>query len=207
METQVKERLTGAIILVALVVLLVPELLTGPHSAAAPAAVNKANDAPLRSYTVNLAADGSTPRQQAAPVALPPKDAVAKGPTPEESEALEAKLLPQSPAQELPPAPAVEKQATVERPPVEAKPPPPASPPLRKGWSVQLGTFKSRDNAQRLAKQLKSKGFNAFVADGGGKNGKLYRVRVGPVADRAAASALAAKLRQNGHTGSVVTYP
>ncbi|HEY0766760.1 MAG TPA: hypothetical protein VGD47_02275, partial [Steroidobacteraceae bacterium] len=54
-----KERLTGAIILVALIVLLVPELLTGPvRSAPRAAAVTPAAEgAPLRSYTIKLADD------------------------------------------------------------------------------------------------------------------------------------------------------
>ena len=52
-----KERLTGAIILVALIVLLVPELLTGPvRSATAPQpAATSAEESPLRSYTIDLA--------------------------------------------------------------------------------------------------------------------------------------------------------
>ena len=54
-----KERLTGAIILVVLIVLLVPELLSGPSRSVspAPAAVTSSEDPPLRSYTINLADD------------------------------------------------------------------------------------------------------------------------------------------------------
>ena len=54
-----KERLTGAIILVVLIVLLVPELLSGPsRSAPAPqAAATSSEEPPLRSYTINLADD------------------------------------------------------------------------------------------------------------------------------------------------------
>ena len=54
-----KERLTGAIILVVLIVLLVPELLSGPsRSAPAPqAAAPSTEEPPLRSYTINLADD------------------------------------------------------------------------------------------------------------------------------------------------------
>jgi DedD protein len=55
----VKERLTGAIILVVLIVLLVPELLSGPsRSAPVPqAAATSSEEPPLRSYTINLADD------------------------------------------------------------------------------------------------------------------------------------------------------
>src|SRR3569833_3174930 len=59
LELLVKERLTGAIILVVLVVLLVPELLSGPKGpAATPPATGAASpsseEPPLRSYTINL---------------------------------------------------------------------------------------------------------------------------------------------------------
>ena len=55
-----KERLTGAIILVVVIVLLVPELLSGPSRSAPPPQTSLATsseEAPLRSYTINLADD------------------------------------------------------------------------------------------------------------------------------------------------------
>jgi len=91
----VKERLTGAIILVVLVVLLVPELLSGPKGPAAippapGAASPSSEEPPLRSYTINLgdehsqsqtangAADSSGPPQpsvQAQPTTTPDEGA------------------------------------------------------------------------------------------------------------------------------------
>ena len=58
-----KERLTGAIILVVVIVLLVPELLSGPSRStpqALPALATSSEEAPLRSYTINLADDAHT---------------------------------------------------------------------------------------------------------------------------------------------------
>src|SRR6478736_7909370 len=52
MEARAKQRLTGAIILVTLFVLLVPELLTGPHDSH-PAA-DTSNDDGLHRYTIDL---------------------------------------------------------------------------------------------------------------------------------------------------------
>ena len=62
-----KERLTGAIIIVALIVLLVPELLSGPVRSAPRTAtvVPSAEEPPLRSYTINLTED-TRPRSSAA---------------------------------------------------------------------------------------------------------------------------------------------
>jgi len=180
---------------VALIVLLVPELLSGPGRSA-PTATRRADEPPMRSYTINLA-EGSV-KQTVVP----------------EPEALAAKVV-------QPPAPAENPPATQQTPaPAETpanteavKPtPPPATPvhtepPPVTGWSIQLGSFVSRDNAQRLVKELKGKGFTAFMLEGNGHNGKVYRVRVGPAADRAAAAALATKLRSVGQPGSVVPYP
>lgn len=71
MESRLKERLTGAVILVALIVLIVPEIYrrAAPTSAAVPpAARSDAPAAPTRSYTIELAA----PPAAAPPAAMPP---------------------------------------------------------------------------------------------------------------------------------------
>ena len=76
-----KERLTGAIILVALTVLLVPELLTGPVRFAPRAAsvAPSAEEPPLRSYTINLA-DDTHSRSAAATGPLQPTPLTAPAP-------------------------------------------------------------------------------------------------------------------------------
>jgi len=68
---------------------------------------------------------------------------------------------------------------------------------------VQLGSFASRANADGLARQVRLQGFQVSVSQG--SSGRhLYRVRVGPAHDRAAAAALAQQLHAAGHSGSVV---
>jgi cell division septation protein DedD len=67
---------------------------------------------------------------------------------------------------------------------------------------VQLGSFASRANAERLAKQVRGQGFTVSVSQG--SSGRLYRVRVGPAHDRAAAGELAQQLRARGHGGAIV---
>ena len=52
MDSRAKQRLTGAVILVALFVLLVPELLTGPREAHPPA--DDGSEEGLRRYTIDL---------------------------------------------------------------------------------------------------------------------------------------------------------
>jgi DedD protein len=72
-------------------------------------------------------------------------------------------------------------------------------------WSVQLGSFASRANADNLTRQVKGQGFSAFVLTGGSGTAVRYRVRVGPLADRESAERMAAKLKSVGHVGSVVS--
>jgi cell division septation protein DedD len=71
-------------------------------------------------------------------------------------------------------------------------------------WWTQLGSFSSRDNAQKLGQQLRAAGFNVDVSKvrAGGK--ELFRVRAGPVADRADALALQARLAAAGHKSTLV---
>jgi cell division septation protein DedD len=58
---------------------------------------------------------------------------------------------------------------------------------------VQVGAFAASEAAEEIAADLLGKGYSVFVAEPTGGDGR-WRVRVGPVADRAAADALAATL-------------
>lgn len=84
--------------------------------------------------------------------------------------------------------------------------PAPRAPVVASGFAVQLGSFSDRANADRLVTELKKQGFPAFVSPLS-KPKKLYRVRVGPVADRAAAQAMATRLATFKRSGKVVPHP
>jgi cell division septation protein DedD len=268
LEARVKERLTGAIILVALLVLLVPELLTGPssESSAKPAGDNSA---PVRTYTIDLADDPAANRRANANPAPAQEAAVTNEPigaaSPETATEPESVAAADMPAESDVPATAaaqesassdlgvahgstadpeaakpVEPRAATRGPGSAApepkpvapeperprsafgpgaaphaepvKPPAPARVEARRpaaskgGWSVQLGAFGSRENAERLVKQVKGKGFPVAINENA--SSKLrYRVRVGPERDRAAADVLAAKLRAAGHKDATVIPP
>jgi DedD protein len=192
----VKERLTGAVILVALIVLLVPELLTGPVRPATRTAggAQPTEGPPLRSYTIKLdeeahaaPADSPAPAAPAAPAAEPPALAPMAAAPP-----AAARPAPTPPASETASPPAA-PQAT----------PVTASNSADRGWVVQLGSFANSVNAQRLARQLTARGFKVSVMRAT-TGRRLYRVLVGPTHDRAGALQLAAKLRAAGHSGSIV---
>lgn len=76
------------------------------------------------------------------------------------------------------------------------------------GWAVQLGSFSAAGNADALASRMREAGFEAFVQRIQASNGTMYRVRVGPVADRDAAEALAVRVRErSGEPAVVVEHP
>ena len=197
-----KERLTGAIILVALIVLLVPELLTGPvHSAPRVNPVaSSSEEPPLRSYTIKLA-DEAHPRsaavhsgpEQPAPLAAPPAPSAGAVTTPPAAG---------EPSPTVPPPAATTPGATHAAPAASAAAPTETGAEGSGTYLVQLGSFASRANAERLARQVRTQGFPVSVSQG--SSGHLYRVRVGPAHDRAAASELAQQLRARGHSGAIV---
>jgi cell division septation protein DedD len=196
-DVQAKDRLTGAVILVVLLVLVVPELLSGPEHKVAAVATPRSDDPPMRSYTVDLADEARNrhaPSSAAAPATPPPATApvvVATAP----------------PVAPTPPAAVPPVQQTARAGAAVAHPVAPEPAPAGAGWTVQLGTFASRANAERLVRDLKSQGFAAFLTESGSGGRELYRVRVGPAGARAAAEALGAKLRAAGHTGTLTQRP
>jgi DedD protein len=185
MDRRVKERLIGASILVAFIVLVVPELLSGPKSESAPSGrADLAAPEPMRNITLDLATSkapaNSDEQASASEVAAPP---AASAPPPT--------ARPAPAAINAPPATSVETPA-----------PSPIS--SGHGWAVQLGSFANRANSDGLVHQLKSEGFSAYVLAGGSGSALRYRVRVGPVADRQSADRMAAKLKSLGHVSSIV---
>ena len=63
-------------------------------------------------------------------------------------------------------------------------------------WAVQVGSFSTLDNAERLRDQLRAQGFRAFVDVARTSKGETYRVRVGPELDRKRAKAVREELRK-----------
>jgi len=217
MDRRVKERLIGASILVVLIVLVVPELLSGPKSvvpSATPAAIFPASaPEPTRNVTVDLATSKAPANSEvepaeaakggeAAPTPAPSTDgssstAVSTSTTPTSTAPTSTASESAAPASA---APATDAAATAK--PVETAAPSPIS--TRAAWAVQLGSFASRTNADNLSRRLKGQGFSVYVLSGGSGASVRYRVRVGPLADRDSAERTAAKLKSIGHASSLV---
>lgn len=76
------------------------------------------------------------------------------------------------------------------------------------GWAVQLGAFKSQDEANKLLARARGAGLPSFVDSTGQGAEKLWRVRLGPEPDRAASEKLRDQARQKlAVSGMIVTVP
>lgn len=225
LDTALRNRLTGAIILVLIAVLLLPELLTGSGGAAgrsAPAgsATRDAAGAPLQTLQIDLSGSARAPAGSPS-AALPetPEDAEpppgpVQLPVPEVSQP-PAEATPQASVQESVPAPVPEPvQQPAQQParaPVvpEAVPATPAAAPAPGAtrYFVQVGTFATRERAEAAQKDLARRGFEVIINETTSGARQFHRVRVGPVADRATAVALEARLRPLAPDRAIVAVP
>jgi DedD protein len=204
MDRRVKERLVGASILVVLIVLIVPELLSGPAPGPVTPKLPVSAPEPVRNVTVDLATN-KAPAPEPAAEAASASSAQPPGTGSGDAASAVAEPTPAPPAPVVPPAP-------VPSAPLETTAPPPTSAattpkPAAAGhsWAVQLGSFASHANADKLVRKLKAQGFSVYVLSGGSGASLRYRVRVGPMADRGAAAQAAARLKSLGHVGSLVS--
>jgi DedD protein len=212
MDRRVKERLVGASILVVLIVLIVPELLSGPAPAPVGPRPPVSAPEPVRNVTVDLATAKAPALEPAMDPAATPGAAAAgaeAGTVPRTGASVPPQAAPSAAA--APPAAGAQNAASSD--PLESAAPAPttpaaaavAKPAAAHGWAVQLGSFASRANADKLAHQVKGQGFSVFVLPGGSGGAQRYRVRIGPLADRTAATQTEAKLKALGHMGTVVS--
>ncbi len=195
-EQQLKERLVGAVVVVAVGVILIPVLLDGPAGSAGSRSIGlelPAPDSESRTHTIRL----GEPREQP-PVARPsPSTPVER--SPERGSVSRAP----APAPEKRPSPAKTQSRPAAPAPAPVEPPVPA-PPENGEWAVQVGSFSNPDNAGRLSQRLVSEGYPSFVARLVTDGRTMHRVRVGPMDSRKSAEALLAKLAGSGHQGRVV---
>lgn len=76
------------------------------------------------------------------------------------------------------------------------------------GWAVQLGAFKSQDEANKLSARARGAGLPSFVDSIGQGAEKLWRVRLGPEPDRAGSEKLRDQAKQKlTISGMIVTVP
>ena len=210
-----KQRMVGALVLVALAVIFLPMLFSRQDEQR-----QVTVDAPTAPQAP------SVPPVQVEPVVVPEPQALPQEPVPSDEELAEQPAVPSTPIAPAPatPAPAAPSKPTVAPVPVPATPaikPAPSQPitaaptkpdttqsrvdanGLSVSWSVQLASLTSRESAENLQKTLRSQGYNAYIRSADGKN----RVFVGPLIERAEADRLRDLLsRQQNLKGFVVRF-
>ena len=203
-----KQRMVGALVLVALAVIFLPMLFSRQDE--------------QRQVTVEAPAAPQAPvvpQVQMETVAVPEPQTLPQEPVPTDEEVAED-TAPVAPVAPAPTAPIMITKPVA--PPAVAKPiPAPAQTitasstkpdttqsrvdanGLSVSWSVQLASLSSRASAESLQKTLRSQGYNAYIRSADGKN----RVFVGPLIERAEADRLRDLLgRQQNLKGFVVRF-
>ncbi|PMZ88512.1 MULTISPECIES: SPOR domain-containing protein [unclassified Pseudomonas] len=206
-----KQRMVGALVLVALAVIFLPMLFSRQDE--------------QRQVTVEAPAAPQAPEMpqvQVEPVAVPEPQALPQEPVPSDDEiAQQESAVPAVPVVPTP-APAAKPAAPAPVPALAAKPATAPAQPitaapgkpdttqsrvdangLSVSWSVQLASLSNRESAEKLQKTLRSQGYNAYIRTADGKN----RVYVGPLIERAEADRLRDLLnRQQNLKGFVVRF-
>ncbi|AAY91354.1 SPOR domain-containing protein [Pseudomonas protegens] len=204
-----KQRMVGALVLVALAVIFLPMLFSREDE--------------QRHVTVDVPSApqaAAMPQVQVEPVVVPEPQVLPEGSVPADEH---EPVVQQAPSTPIAPAPVVAPAPTVaSKPAPVAKPAPTPVPPqpvasakpdtsqsrvdangLSVSWSVQLASLSSRESAENLQKTLRSQGYNAYIRSAEGKN----RVFVGPLIERAEADRLRDLLgRQHNLKGFVVRF-
>lgn len=196
MERALKERIIGVIVLVVFAVIIVPVFLDGPpdqsdvisESLLLPGQNSEAR----KQQTIVLDRDRDEPVPSASNSSQVQQTAAG-------SAATQAKAEPDSlQSRNEPPQHAVPEEAPASTGTVKSE---------TGLWAVQLGSFSSQENAERLAAELRKQGYAAFLSQIKTGDSSLHRVRIGPQKDRDAAEAVAAKLKSAGHACQVVPHP
>ncbi|RON20806.1 cell division protein [Pseudomonas brassicacearum] len=204
-----KQRMVGALVLVALAVIFLPMLFSRQDEQR-----QVVVDAPAAPHAP------AVPQVQVEPVVVPEPQALPQEPVPSDDEIAqqEAPTAPIAPAVPVAPAPVAKpvapapaaKSTTPPAQPIAAAPTKPDTTQSRidanglsVSWSVQLASLSSRESAESLQKDLRSQGYNAYIRSSDGKN----RVFVGPLIERAEADRLRDLLdRQKKLKGFVVRF-
>lgn len=180
LDKGLKQRMVGALVLMALAVIFLPMLLSREDE--------------LRHVVVDAPAMPQAPvmpQIEMQPVIVPDPQILPDEPVPESIE----------PAATAAQAPAAEAAT----PGVDATPPAARldANSLPVSWSVQLASLSSRSGAESLQKTLRTQGYNAYIRSVDGMN----RVFVGPLVERVEANRLRDQLnRQHKLNGFVVRF-
>ncbi|MEX0730884.1 MAG: SPOR domain-containing protein [Aquisalimonadaceae bacterium] len=214
MEQRHKQRIIGAVVIVALGVIFLPMLLRGPVERGGldvPMEIPPRPDSPISGQPAPTPREVEPRALERIPIRAPERDTAAAAPEPTsqptEPASESPEPVPEPDEVPEPPADAVTESEPEPEPEPEPQPRPPASAELA-SFAVQVGSFRNQDNAMGLRNRLRDQGFSAFVEEATAGGNPIYRLRVGPVVDRAEAEELARRLRQTADLdGLIVSHP
>lgn len=189
-----KQRIVGAAVLVALLLIIVPAVLDfsrderndmkGMEIPPGPDAM-KMEVLPLEEWSqkvepgvdspappVDVVAEGRVPESVEPPQSVPD---VAPPPAPPQVESKPVAPAPSTPAVKVAPVPAAPKRE---------------APAVSGGWIVQVASLSVEAKANELRDKLRKAGHPAQVESAKGGSGTVYRVKAGPVASRDEAETL-----------------
>ena len=190
MDPQLKQRMVGALVLVAAAVLIVPLWLDGGYRDPR----NQQRDMapmPADQFPPNVP---SVPAQTTTEIDAGLDASSASLATTALANVIPPPVLPDAPGVPVP-VPVV--------PPPAAPPAPDPAPATVDGletslrWAVQLGSFSSRDNAELLLRRLQAAGTAGHIVAVKESYGMTFRVRAGPLEERAEALKLREKLARS----------
>jgi len=204
MDSALKQRLLGAAVLIALLIIFVPMFLgsSPPKEASAIQNVDIPPEPERKFETRTLPVESSKPAIPAAPKpSTDDKVATVDTKASASFEAPDAKAPDKAPtasATTAPAAPAASETKTAAdaaKPAVVDATPAPTSPGGR--FSVNLGVYADQGHADALVAKLKKAGFAAYSEATEYQGKSAQRVRVGPYADRSAAESARLKIKRD----------
>lgn len=211
LDNAYKQRMVGALVLVALAVIFLPMLFS-----------RQDEQRQIRVEAPAAPQAPAVPQVQVEPVAVPEPQSLPQEPVPSDEEIAQEQAPSMPIAPSVPVTPAAPPVVTSKPVTAPAAPKPAAAQPvapaaakpdvsqsridangLSVSWSIQLASLASRQSAESLQKTLRSQGYNAYIRTAEGKN----RVFVGPLIERAEAERLRDLLsRQQNLKGFVVRF-
>ncbi|USR41563.1 SPOR domain-containing protein [Ectopseudomonas hydrolytica] len=196
LDKGLKQRMVGALVLVALAVIFLPMLLSREDEMR-----RVVVDAPPMPQAPAAAQIVVQPAEVVEPEELPEEPLPVGEEAPQLVEIPEPTKVQPPPVAAPKPEPAKVEQAVTSAPAKPESRLDPNSLPI--SWSVQLASLSSRGGAENLQKTLRSQGYNAYIRTFDGMN----RVFVGPLIERAEAERLRDQLnRQHKLNGFVVRF-
>ncbi len=187
MDQMLKQRLIGAIVIIALAVIFIPMILEGP-------------DDELSPRTQNMPPPPTIDYQTEVELPVPEESTEPDGSLADTATEQEVSAIPELPVSQPEPVTSEAEAPAKQAEPAVAKQPSPgmssrtATSITQGGWILQVGSFSQQPNALSLRDRLKKSGYQVSVKDVKDAGGTIHRVLIGPVSDRPTAEKLRDKL-------------